>query len=411
MEAYITNLSLFALLLFAGLIITYISAKIKLPNILFLIIMGLSLGYTKYIKIEQIIPKELLASLSIFVLIMIIFDSTTKFQIKEVKELSPYAIKLSFIFLITCLTLLTISIHLLFAENIFSFKLFLVSLLFGSLMSGTAPDIILSILGKTKNKVLEILQFESIINTPLTVLMPLIVLDFYFERLKAGTFVVQFLQQIMTGVGTGLILGILAVIIIRKIYSNKIAPLIVIASVLGIYATAENIAGNGILAVTTFGLIFGKSKIREKVELEKFNDAFTDLLTIIVFILVGMLIIIPLDKIFILKSLALFLIFLIIRYISVNLTFKRSALKKKEKIFMALNAPKGAASIVVVFILSTYAIPGLQTILNLILAFIIYTIILSTITIKFKEHFLAKETEKTTLRRIKTKKLKKNKTL
>ena len=215
----------------------------------------------------------------------------------------------------------------------------------------------------------------------------------------------------MTGVGTGLILGILAVIIIRKIYSNKIAPLIVIASVLGIYATAENIAGNGILAVTTFGLIFGKSKIREKVELEKFNDAFTDLLTIIVFILVGMLIIIPLDKIFILKSLALFLIFLIIRYISVNLTFKKSALKKKEKIFMALNAPKGAASIVVVFILSTYAIPGLQTILNLILAFIIYTIILSTITIKFKEHFLSKETEKTTLRRIKTKKLKKNKTL
>jgi len=407
MEAYITNLSLFALLLFIGLIITYFSTKIKLPNILFLILIGLFFGYTKYIKIEQIVPQNILASLSIFALIMIIFDSTSKFKLKEVKELSPYALKLAFIFLTTCLVLLTLAVHLLFAQKIFSIKLLLVSLLFGSLMASTAPDIILSLLQKTKNKILEILQFESIINTPLTVLIPLVVLDFYFERLKAGAFVIQFLQQIMTGVGTGLILGILAVIIIKKIYSNKIAPLIIIASVLGIYALTENIAGNGILAITTFGLVFGRSKIREKVELQKFNDIFTDLLTIIVFILVGMLIIIPLDTTFILKSLALFLIYLLIRYLTISLTFRKSELRKKEKLFMTLNAPKGAAIVVVIFILRGYAIPGLQIILNLALAFILYSIILSTITIKLENRFLSlQESGKITLKRLKQKKKK-----
>ncbi len=410
MESYITNLSLFALILFIGLIITFITAKIKLPNILFLILIGLFLGYTNYINIEQIIPKHILASLSIFALIMIIFDSTSKFQLKEVKELSPYALKLAFIFLIACLTLLTISVHLLFAEKLLSVKLLLVSLLFGSLMADTAPDIILPLLQKTKNKILEILQFESIINTPLTVLIPLVVLDFYFERLKAGDFLVQFLQQIMTGVGTGLILGILAVIIIKKIYANKITPLIVISSVLGIYAVAENIAGNGILAVTTFGLIFGRSKIREKVELQKFSDIFADLLTIIVFILVGMLIIIPFNKLFLIKSLILFLIYLAVRFLTIKLTFRGSELKTKEKMFMTLNVPKGAAIVVVVFILSGYTLPGLQTILNLTLAFILYSIILSTITIKFENIFLSlQESGKTTLKRLKqTKKIKKS---
>lgn len=388
METYLVYLSFFAAILIIGVLVSYIATKIKLPNLLFLILLGLYLGYSNYVNIEQILTKELIASLSIFALIMIVFDSSSKFKLKEIKQISPFTFKLAFFFLVACLTLFAISTQVLFAEKMFSIKSFLISLVFASLMAGTSPDVMLSAIKKTKNKIIELLQFESIINTPLTVLIPLVIMDFYFERLEAGVFLIKFLQQIMTGVGAGLLLGLGAVILLNKISSQEISPLLVIGFVLGIYSIAENISGNGILAVTTFGIVFGRSQIKNKVSLQKFEDIFTEFLTIIVFILVGMLISVPIVLSFIIKSIVLFFIYLVIRYIAVQSSFASSRLTTKEKLFMSLNVPKGLATVVVIFIFNTLNVKGIEIILHLSLTFILYSIILSTIITKFQDKFL-----------------------
>ena len=60
---------------------------------------------------------------------------------------------------------------------------------------------------------------------------------------------------------------------------------------------------------------------------------------------------------------------------------------------MTLNVSKGIAVAVVVFILATYDIPDIGPILNIVVAFIVYSIILSTIVTKLSRHFLEAETQ------------------
>jgi len=106
-----------------------------------------------------------------------------------------------------------------------------------------------------------------------------------------------------------------------------------------------------------------------------------------VFILLGMLISINWSVFFVITSIALFAVFLLIRLLSIHISFW-GEFTFREKIFMTLNAPKGIATAVVIFLLSTYAIPGLTAILDYGLAFILYSIVLSTIIIKFAKHFI-----------------------
>ena len=66
----------------------------------------------------------------------------------------------------------------------------------------------------------------------------------------------------------------------------------------------------------------------------------------------------------------------------------------KEKIFMSLNAQKGIAVAVVVFSLATLEIEGMQTILNLSLAFMLYSIILSSVVLRLVKFFIKDVVEK-----------------
>lgn len=398
--AYLTGLYWFAGILIIGIILSIIASKIKLPDVLLLLAFGIFLYYAKLFDISLISPA-ILAAFSIFALIMIIFDSTSRFKLKEVMEVSPYAIKIALIFLFLCVIFLTLFTHLTFFK-IWSFKALLVTALFAALMCGTSPDIVLSIFTKTKNKIIEILQFESIINTPLIVIIPLVILDFYRGVFQANTLATQFLQQIMSGVGTGLVLGLIVFSLIKHRYFEKISPLIIIGTALGCYGLAEYINGNGVLAVTTLGLVFGRVYVKEKIELKKFIDVFTNFLKIIVFILLGMLIRVPLTASFFIKSGLLFLVYLVIRYCTINLSFRKTKITLREKLFMSLNIPKGVAVAVVVFILSTYKIPGLATLLSLTFAFIVYSIVLSSVVSFYSDYFLKQEPEKQVLQRLKT---------
>jgi len=80
-----------------------------------------------------------------------------------------------------------------------------------------------------------------------------------------------------------------------------------------------------------------------------------------------------------------------IRYIAIDFSLKDSKFTTKEKFFMALNAQKGIAVAVVAFTISTLNIQGIELILNLVLAFMLYSIIVSTITIKLSRFFVKEE--------------------
>lgn len=60
----------------------------------------------------------------------------------------------------------------------------------------------------------------------------------------------------------------------------------------------------------------------------------------------------------------------------------------KEKLFMSLNVQKGIAVAVVVFSLATLDIGGIGMVLNLALAFMLYSIILSSVILRVAKFFI-----------------------
>jgi cell volume regulation protein A len=264
-------------------------------------------------------------------------------------------------------------------------------------MSGTAPDAVITMLGKTKNRIFELLEVEALINTPLIVLLPFVMLDFItsvkVEYVFSG-FIEQigpFLQQFVTGIGAGIVIGIITFRIMRRKYSETLSPLTIITAALLTYILAENLGGNGVLAVTTMGLFFGNVYVTHKLQLREVSAFFANSLEILVFILVGLIVKIPFNYIFILKSLVLFVIYLVIRYGAISLSLRSLNYNFKEKIFMAFNVQKGIAVAVVAFTLTTLHISGIQTILHITLLFMLYSILLSTIVIKFSKFFVKAE--------------------
>ena len=389
-------LTYLAVILLIGLLTSIISQRFRIPNILLLLLIGIGLGRIGYHGAPLIsFPEIFMTGISILALVMIVFDSSSRFSLKRIDYFSLHTLWLSIVFLIFNLVFLTG-----FTMVIFSIKSVFLALIFSALMSGTDPGAVLSMFNNIKNKVFDFLGLESLLNTPLVVLIPFIILDIK-EALKdeigIAVFIdqiVPLLQQFVVGVGAGVLIGLIMFKFMRKAYSVVLSPLAVITSALLAYIIAENLDGNGVLAVTSMGLLFGNVYVKQKFQLQEFASVFSNSLEILVFVLIGLVVAIPFTAQFLLKSLLLFLIYLIIRYFSIIFALRGMDFTMKEKLFMSLNVQKGIAVAVVVFSLATLGIEGIGIVLNLSLIFMLYSIILSSIVLRIVEFFIKDVKEK-----------------
>ncbi len=383
-----------AVILLLGVVFSVIANKLRIPEVLILILIGMGLGVVTY-KGEHLIefPELFLTSVSLLALAMIVFDSSARLRLREFDAFSLKALKL---------VLLSLILNVLFFSLLTYYLLgvpFYLCILLATILTGTSPDITLTLLRGVKHRALDVLKLESIFNTPLTVLLPFIVIDFIrsVENIEIVTkFIEQlvpFLTTIVAGIGAGIFVGLILFKLIQRKYSQLYSPLAVIIGALLTYVLAENLGGNGVLAVTTLGVFFGTTSAKEKITLLSVESVVTKALFILVFVLVGLIIKIPLTGEFFIVSGVLFFAYLLLRFIAVHFCFKRDALR--EEIFMTLMAPKGIATAAVVFLFAIYNtqntiyyIPGISIVLDLTLAFILYTIILSAIVALLSKYLI-----------------------
>tara|TARA_Y100000310_G_C20507836_1_gene727290 strand:+ start:1 stop:861 length:861 start_codon:yes stop_codon:yes gene_type:complete len=284
---------------------------------------------------------------------------------------------------------------------IFDVKSIFLALVFSSLMAGTSPAAVISMLKNVTHRVFDFLKLEALLNTPLIVLLPFLILDLKAtlkDQITISTFIDQIgplLQQFIVGVGTGVLIGLIMFKFMKKQYSIILSPLAVITSALLAYTIAENLQGNGVLAVTTMGILFGNVYVKQKFQLQEFSSVFSNALEILVFVLIGLIVVIPISLDFFIRSIVLFTLYLLIRFLAITVSLRSMNFNLKEQMFMALNAQKGIAVAVVVFSLANFDIVGMQNILNLVLAFMLYSIILSSIVLRFSKFFVKTAPAKT----------------
>ncbi|MBW2973519.1 cation:proton antiporter [Candidatus Woesearchaeota archaeon] len=398
MEA-LTILTSISAVLLIGIIFSIIATKLKIPEILVLIVAGIILGFIQYHG-EQLIqfPNMFLTSVSLLALALIVFDSASKLRLKELDVLSLKALKFVGIFTLLSLVIFTI------AAKLFLGIPLVLALLFVTINLGTSPDVVLSLLKETKHKIMGFLKLESVFNTPLNVLLPFIIIDFVqgqSEISNAVSLIVPFLTKFVVGIGAGIFVGVILFKIMQKRYSPLYSPLAVIIASLLAYVLAENLRGNGVLAVITLGIFFGNVYVKEKVALLSVESVLTKAFFIFVFILLGLTIKLPFTAEFFIRSLVLFAAYLLIRFLAVVISFRKEKLKPRELAFITLNAPKGISTAAVVFLLAIYDvpgtiyyIPGISIVLDVTLAFILYSILLSTVVCSLKDKFIVPRTVK-----------------
>ena len=390
MATVLVFLTYLGIILLIGILTSIVSNKFKIPNILLLLLIGITLGKIEYRGGPLIFfPELFMTGISILSLVMIVFEAASRFKLKNLDYFSLHILWLSVVFLIFNLIFLTFFTMIIFDVN----SVFL-AFTFASLMSGTGPSAVVSMLKNSSNKVFEFLKLESLLNTPLIVLLPFLILDLRTTlkgQLLITTFIDQFvplLQQFVVGIGSGVLVGLIMFKFMRKQYSIVLSPLAVITAALLTYTIAENLQGNGVLAVTSMGLLFGNVYVKQRFQLQEFSSVFSNSLEILVFVLIGLIVAIPFSLEFFIKSIILFIIYLVIRFFAIIFSLRGMNFTLKEKIFMSLNVQKGIAVAVVVFSLATLNIAGIENILNLTLTFMLYSIILSTIVLRMTKFFI-----------------------
>lgn len=376
------------------MLVSLFTKKFKLPDVLLLILTGLILGSMTY-KGEQLFefPPLFMASISLFTLALVVFNSSSRLKLREFDKFSLRAIKLTIVYLIFHMVLFSFVSYFVLKVSIG------LSVLFAALLSGSSPDIILTTLEKSKTKVGNLLKLESIFNTPITVILPFIVLDFLknIEVRILENFITQItalLTKIVAGIGSGALIWLILFKIIRGYHDKFYSPLSVLLAPLGAFVMAEGIGGDGVIAVTSLGVLFGTFLIKTKQE-EVFlvENVFSKALYVFIFVAIGLVVKIPLNIQFLVSSIFLFVLYCLIRLIPVHLCFEEYTWK--EKFFLAINATKGIATAAIVFTLAVnagkgglYYFEGIQKVLNMTLAFMLYSIITTTILSKLSNYFL-----------------------
>ena len=386
--------SLAIILLFAVLL-TIISKKFKISNILFLVLMGVFLGKLVY-EGEPVFyfSPVFLVSIGILALVLIVFDGASRFKLREVDKFFMQALKLVGVFLVLSMIFMTFFTHILFFSE-FNTTTIIYCLIFAVLVVGTDASSVFVMLGKKDNKVIDLLEIEAIVNTPIIVLLPFFLIEFLTMGGTADQVWVsvlgQFgplLQQIVVGVGVGMLIGIVIFKVMKNVYSPQLSPLAIITASLLSYIMSEQLGGNGVLAVVVLGLFFGNSYFKQKDQLKTFNWNLSNLLQLLVFVLIGVVVQIDFSWMFLLKSIVLFILFIFIRYYSIKLSFRKKEYNKKEIAFLAMNMPKGIAVAVVVFSFSVLEYPLFGQILDLTLMFMIFSLALSSIIDKYSTKFI-----------------------
>lgn len=395
----ITIVTSIAIVLLVGSIASWLGAKLRVPDVLLLVFAGLGLGAV-YLGEGNIIafPNLFLASISIIALALIVFDSMAKVRLRELDSFSLRALRLMFIFTVLVLIIFSVSAH-----YIAGFR-WSMAILLATLVAGTSPDIVLSLFGSSKHRIIELLKLESVFNTPLTVILPFIVLDFMqgFETTVAQEFLTQItllMTKFVVGIGAGVIIALILIKIMRKAYQTRYGYLALVVATLLTYVLAENLNGNGVLGVMTLGMFYGNATVKGKQRLLVFEGLLAKTLYIFVFVLIGLVIKLPLEFAFYYKSLALFTIYLLVRFVAVSISERKALIG--EKLFATLNVPKGVATATVVFTLAIIATPGvfgsmpeLAPVLDYALAIILYSIIVAAFAGWMSKRFIGETVAK-----------------
>ncbi|MDF0698444.1 potassium/proton antiporter [Rhizobium sp. MC63] len=171
-------------------------------------------------------------------------------------------------------------------------------LLLGSIVASTdaaAVFFLLRIGGiNIRDKVRSTLEVESGTNDPMAIFLTIALVEVLasgerYAGINIGM-LAMFVQQMGLGVILGLLGGMMIVLIVSKLDTDRgLTPIFVLALALLVFSFAGAVGGSGFLAVYVAGIYAGNRKMQAIGTIKRFQDGMTWLAQIIMFLVLGLL--------------------------------------------------------------------------------------------------------------------------
>ncbi len=383
---YLT-LTIAGCIILIGSLSNYLFKKTSIPDMLFLIGLGIVLG-----PIFQIVPKETVIGaaplLATIALLIILFDGGLSLDIPEIVSHAPRALLLAFIgFILNVVVVM-------YLAKIFLDLRFLYGALLGSILGGSSSIVIVTLAQRMKisNESKVTLMMESAITDVLCTVIALAL--FHIINVGNEGFVgmgKDIIANFTTGSFVGAVLGIFWLNTLQKLRKESYQYMLTIALMFLGYVLAENIGGSGAIAALIFGIILGNEKgIMKLIKKDStpiiFDKGMRQLENEIVFLIksfffVYLGLIISINNIFYAFVGIIFsILFLILRYISVSIITFKSRLSN-DRSLMTYMFTRGLAAAVLATTTYEFNLPISDLFLNIAFVVILTTGIITTIGI------------------------------
>ena len=388
-------------LVILGILAQWMAAKLKIPAILPLILIGLFVGPistllsedgTKWLEPiwngeEGIFPGQSLFYFVSLAIAVILFEGGLTLRREEISNVGSVILKLITVAVIVTFIGAGIAAHMIFDLS------WRISFLFAALVIVTGPTVIGPILRNIplKKDISSILRWEGILIDPIGALVAVLVFEFIMVgggNEFTSTALIEFGKIVLFGFSFGFAFAHALVFAIKKnVIPHYLLNVFTLAVVIGVFVLSDAFAHeSGLLAVVVMGMVMGNTNLPNIKELLYFKESLSILLVSILFILLAANI--QMEEMLLVfnqKALLLFLVVVfVLRPLGVFLSSINSGLNYREKLFISWVGPRGivAAGIASLFglELSRQGVPGAEYITPLVFMIVLGTVLLNATT-------------------------------
>lgn len=370
----------------AGFVCQWLAWRLKLPAILLLLIVGITLGPGLGWLDPDALLGDLLSPIVSIAVAIILFEGSLTLKLSEirghgnvVRNLLMFGVLVTWV----CAGLA--------AWQFLGWDPYLAAL-FGAIVTVSGPTVVGPLLRTVRpsKTVLNVLKWESILIDPLGAILALLVFDFIIASAAGdgfthvlGTFGTLILSGSLIGIAGGYLFGIA---IRRRVVPDFLRDYAALAAVLAVYAAAEAVESEaGLLAVTVMGVWLSNMRHVELEDVLSFKESLTLLLVAGLFILLAARL--SFDALLAMGTGAiatLAVLQLVAGPLRAAVCTIGSALNWRERLFVGWVFPRGivAAAISAFFALRLVenGVPNAESLVPLVFSIIIGTVIIQSIS-------------------------------
>ncbi len=349
-------LTVFGALLLVAVLLDDIAARIRIPGILLVLVLGLLTDN----PLEQI-PGQAPPLLSLthadqiaqVALVLVLFFGGLTTNWRELRPVLRPALRLSILgslltaLLLTALVLALASVPLPISTGPLGLPL---ALFVGAMVCSTDASAVIALLrpltGHLPRRLIDLIETESAFNDPVAVVLAGLAMAMASGQASGSPadLVAAVSRQFLLGALLGFLGGSLArqLLADRSTAAGPLLPVISLAVLLLLVGATQLLGGSGLLAAYIAGLVLGNSGDCDRPVLEASHAGFAKMAELMLFLCMG-LVVQPEDVVReVVWAVLLFAAMLLVRWLMVQLLLAQSGFDRSEKLFVACSGLRGA---------------------------------------------------------------------